>query len=122
MTEDIIARIGQAVGCQYCGRGLREDGPSSDFCGEPCQMAWRARLARPLPAPKVEGRAALLHDRPSRGYTADVVIVDEVTSLAEQAADSARGERVAEFCEQVLDVELAPWQRGWLASWFRRHR
>lgn len=104
MSEDIIVRIDEALGCQYCGKALRKDGPSPDFCGEPCQGAWRARFARQPARPRPEDRAALLHDRPATtveiaGVTVPLVITQEAS------ADS-----------------VAVARQGWLTQWFRRLR
>lgn len=49
MSEDIIAQIDRAVGCQQCAKKLREDGPSPDFCSEQCQGVWHAERADRLP-------------------------------------------------------------------------
>lgn len=137
MTEDILSRIEQAIGCQYqpCGKDLGPS-PSSDFCSELCQARWHAIRSSPLPPSKPAGRAALLQAPPvrpaGRGYSADLVIIDEVTSMAGQIADAAAemgatAYRVyvndLDITEQVQAVSVQPDpQRGWLARWFRRHR
>jgi len=43
-TDEVIAAIDTALGCQQCGNDL-EGSPSNDFCREVCQQDWhRARV------------------------------------------------------------------------------
>lgn len=98
MIEDVIARIDQAVGCQLCGKPLRDNGPSPDFCKESCQEGWYAKRASRRPEAAVPSYVGL-----DRG-------------------EHAVGEQVAEFAEQTLGVRLDSWQRWFLSRWFGRHR
>lgn len=52
--------------CGQCGRRLREDGPSRDFCGELCQAAWQAGKRQVAALVHNERPSVESHLRPDR--------------------------------------------------------
>jgi hypothetical protein len=114
VSEDIIARIDQALGCHWCGKPLKPDGPSPDFCKYDCQQAWheRRRTAQVATPGEIEAVAA------SSTSMASAAVADEALARLVAAEEAAgRG-----YAASLVIVDAAPCQRGWFSRWVDRIR
>lgn len=100
MSEDIIARIDRAIGCQQCARALRPDGPSPDFCSEPCQRAWHSERAENL-LPEASPIERMLERH-----------------WAQHPHNRAATESVSTFVQDALNIRITDWQRAYMETMY----